>query len=73
MCYDWGYVDNHPNAEAELNGFDIDWAVDADGKPVSLPGIDFVRVYSAINQSCGWLGETSTEISKAADLHLCEE
>lgn len=70
MCYDWGYVDNHPNEYVELNCFDISNAVDAYGFPVELPGVDFVRVYTALNQECGWLGETSTELSKAQDLHI---
>ena len=68
--FGWGYVDNHPNDFADLNSFDISWAVDADGNPVDLPGADFVRVYTGINQYCGWLGETSTEISRAQDLHI---
>lgn len=68
--YDWGYVDNHPNDFADLNSFDIDWAVDADGNQVSLPGVDFVRVYTGLNQQCGWLGETSTEICRGQDLHI---
>lgn len=68
--FGWGYVDNHPNDNADLNSFKIDWAVDADGKPVTLPGIDFVRVQTGINQYCGWIGETSTELSKAIDLHI---
>lgn len=68
--YDWGYVDNHPNDFADLNSFDIDRAVDADGNPVHLPGVDFVRVYTGLNQYCGWLGETSTEICRGQDLHI---
>ncbi len=68
--YPWGYVDNHPNEYADLNSFDISWAVDSEGKPVNLPGIDFVRVYTGLNQYCGWLGETSTELSRAQDLHI---
>lgn len=68
--YAWGYVDNHPNEYADLNSFDIGNAVDRDGKPVNLPGADFVRVYTGVNQYCGWLGETSTEISRAQDLHI---
>ncbi|MDE6338892.1 MAG: cell surface protein [Muribaculaceae bacterium] len=69
-AYDWGYVDNHPNDFADLNSFDISRAVDKFGKPVYLPGADFVRVYTGLNQYCGWLGETSTELSKARDLHV---
>ena len=69
-AYDHGYVDNHPNDYADLNSFDISRAVDSKGKPVTLPGIDFVRVYTGLNQYCGWLGETSTEIARAQDLHI---
>lgn len=69
-CFPWGYVDNHPNDREELTTFDISWAVDDFGQPVHLPGVDFVRVYTGVNQYCGWLGETSTEIARAADLHV---
>lgn len=68
--YPWGYVDNHPNEYADLNSFDISRAVDSDGNPVDLPGVDFIRVYTGVNQYCGWLGETSTELSRAQDLHI---
>lgn len=71
-AFDWGYADNHPNDSTDLVSFDIDWAVDADGNSVHLPCIDFVRVYTAENQTCGWIGETSTEISRAEDLHVAE-
>lgn len=71
-CYDWGYADNHPNEYQDLNSFDISWAVDGDGLPVVLPGIDFVRVYTGVNQQCGWTGETSTEICRATDLHVVQ-
>lgn len=68
--YEWGYVDNHPNQFKDLISFDIDWAVDADGNKVHLPGVDFIKVYTAINQQCGRIGETSTEIIRARDLHI---
>lgn len=69
-CFDRGYADNHPNSEADLCSFDIDDAIDTNGNPVRLPAIDFVRVYTALKQYCGWVGETSTEICRAADLNI---
>ncbi|MDR2497238.1 MAG: T9SS type A sorting domain-containing protein [Tannerellaceae bacterium] len=68
-AYPWGYVDNFPNADLR-SGLSIEWAVDGEGKAVHLPGIHFVKVYTGVNQYCGWLGETSTEILGAEDLHL---
>lgn len=68
-CYPYGYADNHPNNKEECK-FKIDWAVDKDGKTVALDGIDFVRIYTAVNQSCGWTGEISTEIQAVEDLHF---
>jgi len=62
-----GYVDNLPNNQEQ--GFKIDWAVDDLGRNVSLDHIDFVKVYTGQLQVCGWLGETSTEIYGAEDLH----
>ncbi|MDR0938531.1 MAG: YncE family protein [Mediterranea sp.] len=70
-CYDWGYADNHPN-NTDGSKFKIDWAVDADGQPARLERVDFVRVYSAVNQQMGWTGESSTEISTVEDLHFEE-
>ena len=65
--YDYGYVDNQPNSSD--SGFKIDWAVDEQGNHVDLPAVHFIKVYSAINQYCGWIGETSTEIQGGEDLH----
>ncbi|MDR1610316.1 MAG: cell surface protein [Candidatus Symbiothrix sp.] len=72
-AYDWGYVDNHPNEQEDKISFDIGWAVDKNGNKVHLPGVDFIRVYTGLNQQCGWLGETSTELSRAEDLHIKEQ
>lgn len=66
--YEWGYADNHPN-EDERSKFNIEWAVDSLGTPVQLPAIHFIKVYTAVNQEVGWLGETSVEIMGAIDLH----
>lgn len=46
-----------------VDGFDIAWAVDADGNHVELDHIDFVRIYTAGLQNGGWTGEWSSEIS----------
>ena len=74
--FDWGYVDNLPNSinrqpdEEGCNpGFKIDWAVDEQGRHVNLTHIDFIKVYNAVNQYCGWLGETSTEVAGGIDFH----
>lgn len=68
-AYDWGYADNGLNNNDDSN-MDIDWAVDKNGNPVRLPGIDFIKIYTGVNQYCGWLGETSTEVLGINDLHL---
>lgn len=68
----YGYVDNYPNNNIEGNSFKIDWAVDENRNPIELNSIKYVRVYTAINQVCGWTGESSTEIQGAKDLHLNE-
>ncbi len=71
-AYDWGYVDNHPNEIEDKCSFNIEWAVDKEGNKIHLPGIDFIRVYTGVNQQCGWLGETSTELLRAEDLHVTD-
>lgn len=63
----WGYADNKPNDA--LNGFNIDWAIDRNGQHVDLQSIDFIRISTSQQQQCGWLGETSTEVSGGEDLH----
>ncbi len=62
----YGYVDNLPNSDLEGCSFDLDWAVHPITRQrVHLTHADFIRIYSAQNQQCGWLGETSTEVSGA--------
>jgi hypothetical protein len=68
----YGYADNAPNNDND-SAIDIDWAIDKNGNKIHLPGVDFVKVYNALNQQAGWLGETSTEIMGATDLHLLGE
>ncbi len=52
--------------------FKIDWAVDSEGNPVDLPGVDFIKIYTGVNQFNGWLGECSTEVMGVTDLHIEE-
>lgn len=60
-------VGNDPDTKGG-NKFDISDAIDADGNPVALDKITFVRVYNPINQQCGRVGETSPEICGAISL-----
>lgn len=74
----WGYADNaSPDYSTVLGGdrdtansnkFDIDNAVDANGRPVRLKGVDFIRVSSGLCQQAGWIGESSTEVAGAISL-----
>ena len=68
-AYDWGYADNWPNTDVRAQ-IDIDWAVDKDGNPANLKGIDFVKVYTGNRAEGGWLGEISTEVAGFIDLNL---
>lgn len=68
----FGYADNATNISDE-SAIDIDWAVDADGNRVSLPGVDLIRIYTGVHQQNGWIGECSTEIAGVEDLHLLGE
>lgn len=67
--YPFGYADNAPNND-DASAIDISWAVDKNGKKVTLPGVDFIKVYTGINQEAGQLGEVSTEITGVQNLHL---
>ncbi|MCC8177461.1 MAG: Ig-like domain-containing protein [Bacteroidales bacterium] len=80
-CPAFGYCDNKGNVKdpalrsnpyyaddngKSYDGFDISWAVDAEGNHVELDQIDFIKVYTAGAVNCGGaVGEWSTEISGA--------
>lgn len=68
-AYGWGYADNVANTDPNAT-FDISWAVNSSGTPVSLTGIDFIKVYTATIQDSGWLGEVSTEITGIEDINI---
>ena len=73
-----GYADNYsPDYETIVNldedtkrsnKFDIANAVDSRGNSVALPAVDFIKVYTCVNQKAGWLGESSTEVCGAISL-----
>lgn len=72
--FEWGYTDSYSSgddyATKQYNSFDLSWAVDKDGKKVTLKTIDFVKVYTAQNVNAGILGEISTDIKGAVDLGI---
>lgn len=76
--FPWGYTDSwatdtekDPYETNMYNSIDIAWAVDKDGKSVTLSAIDFVKVYTGQNCSGNsLLGEISTELRGAADLNM---
>lgn len=70
--FQYGYADNHLKMDYGST-FNIDWAVDKEGNKANLPGIDFVKVYTGVDQENGELGEVSTEVERAIDLHLNDE
>lgn len=76
-AFEWGYADNFSveyekgiGGEKYANGFDISKAVDTNGKSVELKGIDFVKVYTGLNQEQDPVGEISTEICGAISLSV---
>lgn len=91
--FSFGYADNGSGEYVSLqeqlgrgyNTFDIDWAVDATGKKVSLAAIDFVKVYTGQNSNGNpfhpdnnndrsrYIGEISTEFGGAVDLKLLKK
>ena len=71
----WGYSDSYSTVDAygtnHYNSFDIDNAVDDNGQKATLTSVNFVRVYTGQNSpGDAQLGEISTEIAGATDLHI---
>lgn len=63
-----------PNAMADnllpKMTFDIGDAIDSEGNPVALPGVQFVKVQTGVNLQLGRMGGSSTEMQGAIDLHM---
>ncbi|MFI3306731.1 MAG: PKD-like domain-containing protein [Rikenellaceae bacterium] len=78
--FEWGYADNQseinslPNgdtsASQSCNYFKITNAIDYSGEAIALDYIDFVKIYTAVNDKAGWLGEISTEVCGVADYNM---
>lgn len=59
----YGYNDDY---KVQSSGFDLAWAVDAEGNPVNVDGMSFhyVKVVTASNIVAGAANEKSTEVSR---------
>lgn len=67
-AFSWGYADNLADDDDDAK-IKLDWAVDKDGKPAKLTGIDFIKVHTGQRAEAGWLGEISTEVFGVRDLN----
>ncbi len=78
--YGWGYVDNigsdiitnssSDDGEGQTSGFKLSNAMFADGSPVELEYVDFVKVQVAVLANSGPLGEVSTEVTSFRDFSM---
>lgn len=66
--FGFGYVDNLPN-NPENSSFDIDWAVNSDGSPAGLSGIDFIKIQNGVIGCNSTTGELSTEVTAIYNLN----
>lgn len=69
MPYDYGYADNTVGGD-KIN---LEDAIDKDGNPANLTGIDFIKIQTGVQANMGWLGELSTEVQGIADLSMLEQ
>ena len=71
--FTWGYAENNQGKDYcrtnQSNKFDISNAVDADGNPVHLEHIRFIKIRTSVFQQAGWLNEISAEVRGARNLH----
>lgn len=70
--FTWGYAENNSGTDYDSdkgsNKLDISNAVDENGNPVSLAGIRFIKIQTAVFQQAGWLNEVSSEIRGAKEI-----
>lgn len=79
--YAWGYADNVGTdsfittlggQQGQFNGVKFTNAVLADGTPINLQYVDFVKVQCGILSKSGWLGELSTEVLSFIDNSMAQ-
>lgn len=72
LFFEWGYAENSQGSDyinaTGANQFDISNAVDAQGNPVDLSHIRFIKVQTAVLQQAGWTNEVSSELRGARSL-----
>ena len=74
----WGYADNFgddrtgggPDASVMSNHLRISDAADANGNPVALPEIHFVKIQSGVLAKAPAIGEVSTEVTGIFDYNM---
>lgn len=79
MPLPWGYADNAGTdgvgstsgaGTDQKTGLRIANAIMADGSPIALEYVDFVKVQTGPLAKCGPLGEVSTEVTSISDFHI---
>ena len=78
--FEWGYADNFSTDYNETvngdpdtagsNKFDISNAIDSEGNPVQLSGVDFIKVYTCVFFENPPFGEVSPEVCGAISLSV---
>lgn len=81
-AYGWGYADNYgsdcldggaADGDGRYTGFKISNAVYADGTPIDLKYIDFVKIQTGVLAQSGALGEVSTEVLSVRDFSMANK
>ncbi|HTN39226.1 MAG TPA: hypothetical protein VL053_19245, partial [Arachidicoccus sp.] len=67
--FEFGYADNISIAKGG-DLLELDNAIDGQGKPVQLVGIDFIKIQTGAVADLGWVGEFSTELSSVQDAQM---
>ena len=70
--FTWGYAENINGTDFEkssgANKLDISNAVDANGNPIHLQNIRFIKIQTGVFQQAGWTNEVSAEVRGAKAL-----